>query len=585
MIDLPTSGNNKLDADYFDNNRRAENGIPCEILHDLASRFLINIPAHEKKDMVRICFQVELAHWYYIDFCRQDDPNLPAVGIKGFVQTIFKEYPFLNSGDESIETIYEKWKQYKYRVPVFGAIILNETMEKVLLVRGYHSRISWGFPKGKVNKDETGVQCAIREVKEETDFDISPLINEKEFIENTIHDHQIRLYIIPGVPSSFNFKPNTRKEVKEIQWFNIADLPTHKKDNLPKEKLGLQANNFFMVNTFNRPLRKWINNRHTQLEKERLKLEQQRERDMRVRDTDSKRRKDADITKQLEDINKRLLQKEQEKFQRLHSMHHPLLSSSTGSFNEDKQHNYCNYLTPPSAFSNPLIASPQLSPPSVYHSYESLRNSMEGQRNTPPKSNGDYLKRLLGVKTGPKSPISPYNTSNDAISDVLTTPTFSNDTFSYTISSTQSSTDTASKKTGRGRGIIADSLQGNAHGNTKNIVSQQPDIMRKLMAGTIGPRAVALQNERLAKKQENRNKQQKSSVKRNDVLGSPSRPQHSIVQESRNVLSQAESKRGTYSNSTDFEGPAIWSNFKFDTGAIMSALDKELNKVGIRKKQ
>ena len=35
--------------------------------------------------MVRICFQIELAHWYYIDFCRQDDPELPACGMKAFM--------------------------------------------------------------------------------------------------------------------------------------------------------------------------------------------------------------------------------------------------------------------------------------------------------------------------------------------------------------------------------------------------------------------------------------------------------------------------------------------------------------------
>ena len=49
------------------------------------SRFLINIPEIEKNDMVRICFQIELAHWYYIDFCRQDDPDLPGCGMKAFI--------------------------------------------------------------------------------------------------------------------------------------------------------------------------------------------------------------------------------------------------------------------------------------------------------------------------------------------------------------------------------------------------------------------------------------------------------------------------------------------------------------------
>jgi 8-oxo-dGTP pyrophosphatase MutT (NUDIX family) len=50
------------------------------------------------------------------------------------------------------------------RVPVCGAIIVNETFDKVLLVKGWSSKSSWGFPKGKINKDEPEIDCAIREV-------------------------------------------------------------------------------------------------------------------------------------------------------------------------------------------------------------------------------------------------------------------------------------------------------------------------------------------------------------------------------------------------------------------------------------
>ena len=49
-----------------------------------------------------------------------------------------------------------------------GCIILNEN--KVLLVK--HNDGHWGFPKGHVEKDETELQTAIREVKEETNLDV-----------------------------------------------------------------------------------------------------------------------------------------------------------------------------------------------------------------------------------------------------------------------------------------------------------------------------------------------------------------------------------------------------------------------------
>ena len=50
------------------------------------SRFLINIPVEEKEDMVRLCFQIELAHWFYLDFYRQEDPQLPGYGLQQFME-------------------------------------------------------------------------------------------------------------------------------------------------------------------------------------------------------------------------------------------------------------------------------------------------------------------------------------------------------------------------------------------------------------------------------------------------------------------------------------------------------------------
>lgn len=58
---------------------------------------------------------------------------------------------------------------YKVRVPVRGAILLDESMERVVLVKGWKKGASWSFPRGKINKDEKDLDCTIREVWEETD--------------------------------------------------------------------------------------------------------------------------------------------------------------------------------------------------------------------------------------------------------------------------------------------------------------------------------------------------------------------------------------------------------------------------------
>ena len=37
---------------------------------------------------------------------------------------------------------------------------------------------------------------------------------------------------------------------QNIQWFNVNDLPSHKKDTVSRDNLGLSTNAFFMVIPF-----------------------------------------------------------------------------------------------------------------------------------------------------------------------------------------------------------------------------------------------------------------------------------------------------------------------------------------------
>ena len=54
----------------------------------------------------------------------------------------------------------------KEREKSCGCIIINKN--KVLLIK--QTKGHWGFPKGHVEKDETEIETAIREVKEETNI-------------------------------------------------------------------------------------------------------------------------------------------------------------------------------------------------------------------------------------------------------------------------------------------------------------------------------------------------------------------------------------------------------------------------------
>ncbi|CAI4218089.1 unnamed protein product [Parascedosporium putredinis] len=210
-------------------------------LDDLCVRFIINLPQEDLSSVPRICFQVEEAQWFYEDFIRPLNPTLPSMSLRTFCLRIFQHCPLLTT------------------FPV-GAHI--QAFEEFCSTRPV-SR----FPRGKINKDEDDLDCAIREVYEETGFDIREaglVASQKEtkFIEVTMRDQQIRLYVFRDVPMDTQFQPRTRKEISKIQWYKLSDLPAfRKKGHGSHTDAGNAANNankFYMVAPFLVPLKKWI---------------------------------------------------------------------------------------------------------------------------------------------------------------------------------------------------------------------------------------------------------------------------------------------------------------------------------------
>lgn len=145
--------------------------------------------------------------------------------------------------------------------------MLNEQMDSVVLVKGWKKGANWSFPRGKINKDEPDLDCAVREVYEETGYDIkaADLVgSEKEtkHIEVTMREQHMRLYVFRGVPMDTYFAPRTRKEISKIEWYKLSDLPTIRKKKQQQEgkgeDLAVNANKFYMVAPFLVPLKKWI---------------------------------------------------------------------------------------------------------------------------------------------------------------------------------------------------------------------------------------------------------------------------------------------------------------------------------------
>lgn len=235
-------------------------------MDDLCVRFIINLPQEELQSVHRICFQVEEAQWFYEDFIRPQDPDLPSLTLKMFCTHIFEHCPLLSGIPAQLQADpYTEFLDYKTRVPVRGAIMLNQDMDQVVLVKGWRKSATWSFPRGKINKDETDLDCAVREVYEETGHDLkeaSRIADNQDFVETTIRAQHIKLYIFPGVPMNTHFEPRTRKEISEIEWCKLSELPAMKRQERKQEgrgeDLAINAKRFYMVAPFMAELKRWI---------------------------------------------------------------------------------------------------------------------------------------------------------------------------------------------------------------------------------------------------------------------------------------------------------------------------------------
>jgi mRNA-decapping enzyme subunit 2 len=223
-----------------------------EVLDDLAMRFVVNCPAEELESFERMLFQVELAFWFYEDQYKEIWPSaFPTFNLFTFAQQLFKTCPMLKNFAPQTKQIYDAFMKYKMSIPTCGAILLNSNSTKVLLIKSWNGT-NWGFPKGKIDKDEEKLDCAVREVLEEVGYDISEWVDPDLYIEHQWQEQTVRLYVVPGVPDDTVFQTRTKKEISEIAWHKIKDIPTTREDS------GKGGAKFWMAVPFANKLRRLL---------------------------------------------------------------------------------------------------------------------------------------------------------------------------------------------------------------------------------------------------------------------------------------------------------------------------------------
>jgi ADP-ribose pyrophosphatase YjhB (NUDIX family) len=125
-----------------------------------------------------------------------------------------------STGCCTIQIYEQKWRRFIYRKrsKKAGVFIFDPEQERVLLVRS--RGFLYGAPKGTIETDESCIDCAIREVKEETGL----IVNESDFKKGVkIKNRAIYYY---AEMKTTNVQPEDRpdNDVNAITWIKISCL-------------------------------------------------------------------------------------------------------------------------------------------------------------------------------------------------------------------------------------------------------------------------------------------------------------------------------------------------------------------------
>lgn len=99
---------------------------------------------------------------------------------------------------------------------VYGCICISSS-NKILLVKGRHSK-KWSFPKGhRERSDASTLSCALRELWEETGLKL-----RQEYIG--VKKYRVAEYYIYSVPDEYRLFPMDNREIEEASWFDVDKI-------------------------------------------------------------------------------------------------------------------------------------------------------------------------------------------------------------------------------------------------------------------------------------------------------------------------------------------------------------------------
>lgn len=111
------------------------------------------------------------------------------------------------------------------QIVLAGCVLLDPYGRILLLHRQRDDVGQWEMPGGKVEKDETPVLAALREIKEElgVDVDIAKALGSEDFeVDDTAYKyHWFLAMIVDGAPDIME-----AETFDDLDYFDIEDLPS-----------------------------------------------------------------------------------------------------------------------------------------------------------------------------------------------------------------------------------------------------------------------------------------------------------------------------------------------------------------------
>ena len=106
------------------------------------------------------------------------------------------------------------------KVKSWGCIIIENN--KVLLIQ--QKKGNWGFPKGRVEKNETECETAIREVKEETNLDVKIEDVNKKYVDTYFAKKnefkEVVFFLAKRIGGEIKPQEN---EIKKVEWVDLIE--------------------------------------------------------------------------------------------------------------------------------------------------------------------------------------------------------------------------------------------------------------------------------------------------------------------------------------------------------------------------